>query len=210
MIPPETLALFFLAAAALALSPGPDNLYVLTQSALYGRAAGWFITAGLCSGLLAHTALVALGVTALLQTSPLAFSVLKSAGAIYLLLLAWQALRAGAIDTRVARQAQPTPLGYYRRGILMNLSNPKVALFFLALLPQFADPARGSLSLQIVILGCVFLLAAGMVFGAIALLAGHLGAWLQRARHAQRVLHWLTAAVLAALAVRLLLSGAPS
>ena len=206
LIGADTAALFFAASVALGLAPGPDNIFVLTQSALYGRRAGFLVTVGLCSGLLVHTAAVALGVAAIFQTSALAFNLLKLAGALYLLFLAWQAFRASAsrLDTgAVARQDRPN---WYLRGVVMNLSNPKVAIFFLAFLPQFADPARGSISFQIVLLGGLFILATILVFGAIALTAGFLGEWLQGSARAQVILNRVAGTVFAALAIRLALS----
>jgi threonine/homoserine/homoserine lactone efflux protein len=114
MIPIETIAVFFAASVALAFAPGPDNIFVLTQSALHGRKAGLLVTIGLCTGLLAHTAAVSLGVAAIFQTSALAFNILKIVGAIYLLYLAWQAFRAGAANLdesseNVVERAQTIP-----------------------------------------------------------------------------------------------------
>jgi threonine/homoserine/homoserine lactone efflux protein len=204
---PEALTAFFAASVLLALAPGPDNLFVLAQSALYGRLAGLSVTAGLCTGLLVHTASVALGVAALVLASPAAFTVLRIIGALYLLYLAWQAVRAEPAggDGRVA--ARLTAGQYYRRGILMNVTNPKVAMFFLAFLPQFARPAQGDLALQIVLLGALFMLATLLVFGAIALLASRLGAWLDRTPVARDVMRYVTGAVLAGLAAKLLLGA---
>ncbi len=171
-MPIDVLLIFFGAAALLALAPGPDNLFVLTQSLAYGSRAGLLVVLGLCSGLVFHTAVVALGLAALLRASPHALLLVKVLGAGYLLYLAAMSWR-HARDATAARQ--PVPLSgpqLYRRGVIMNASNPKVALFFLAFLPQFVEPARGGVTLQIVILGVVFALATILVFGGIALLAG--------------------------------------
>jgi threonine/homoserine/homoserine lactone efflux protein len=207
MPPAGSLLAFFAAAVLLALSPGPDNLFVLAQSALYGRSAGLYITAGLATGLVVHTAAVALGVAALVLASDAAFTLLKLAGALYLLYLAWQAWHAGNDAGGEGTLTRLTPWQYYRRGILMNVSNPKVALFFLAFLPQFASPAYGALAWQIVLLGLLFMLAALLVFGAIALLAGRLGGWLAHTPVVREVLHRLTGLVLAGLAMTLLFTG---
>jgi threonine/homoserine/homoserine lactone efflux protein len=207
MPPAESLLAFFAASVLLALSPGPDNLFVLAQSALYGRPAGLYITAGLATGLMVHTAAVALGVAALVLASDVAFNFLKLAGALYLLYLARQAWHAGNEAGGERILTRLTPWQYYRRGILMNVSNPKVALFFLAFLPQFASPAYGALAWQIVLLGLLFMLAALLVFGAIALLAGRLGDWLARTPVARDVLHRVTGLVLAGIAMTLLVSG---
>lgn len=204
-MPAGTLVAFFLAALALGIAPGPDNLFVLTQATLHGTRAGLFVTFGLCSGLLVHTAAVALGLAALIQTSGLAFAALETIGALYLLWLAWQTFCAGA---RTAAPAPPalSAAQYYRRGIVMNVSNPKVTLFFLAFVPQFADPARGAFAPQFMLLGGVFIVATLLVFGAIALAAGRLGKWLARSAGAQALLNRLAALILVALAMRLVLS----
>ena len=203
MIPWETAGLFFTASLALALAPGPDNIFVLTQSALHGRVAGLFITLGLCTGLLVHTAAVSLGVAVIFQTSALAFNLLKVLGAAYLLYLAWQAFRAGASELPRGDGAGAGRARLYGRGVIMNVMNPKVAIFFLAFLPQFADPGRSSLTLQLFLFGAVFMAATLMVFGAIAWSAGLLGAWLRRSRRVQIVMNRLAGAVFVGLALRL-------
>ncbi len=205
MLPAETLWPFFAASMALAIAPGPDNLFVLAQSAQHGRAAGLSVTLGLCTGLLGHTAAVALGIAAILQTSPLAFNAVKWVGALYLLYLARQAWRA---STQRIENEQSPPLSLialYRRGIIMNGTNPKVSIFFLAFLPQFADPARGALVLQFILLGGVFIAATLLVFGAIALLAGAFGQRVQHSARWQRVVNRAAAAVFVLLAFKLLL-----
>ncbi|WP_298832793.1 LysE family translocator [uncultured Piscinibacter sp.] len=208
MLPAETLGLFFVASVALGLAPGPDNLFVLTQSALHGRVAGLLVTLGLCTGLLVHTAAVALGVAAIFKTSPLAFTLLKAAGAAYLLYLAWMTLRAPPMPLD---GSGPPALGarqLYARGIVMNVTNPKVTIFFLAFLPQFTDPARGSPTLQVLLLGAVFMLSTLLVFGSIAWAAGFIGERLRRSARAQLAMNRIAALVFAALALRLALSPA--
>ena len=145
LIAPESLAAFTAVSLLLCISPGPDNLFVPTQSALYGRSAGVYVTLGLCAGLIVHTAAVAPGIAALIKASPLAFSLLKYAGAAYLLFLAWQTQHAGSDALTMQRADTPTAGRFHRRGIIMNVTNPKVTVFFLALLPQFADPDRRAL-----------------------------------------------------------------
>jgi len=203
MIPLETIVMFFSASVALGLAPGPDNIFVLTQSALHGRAADLFVTIGLCTGLLVHTAAVSLGVAAVFASSALAFNVLKTVGALYLLYLAWQAFRAGASDLPQNGNPQVSFRRLYARGIIMNITNPKVAIFFLAFLPQFADPSRGSLTLQLMSFGAIFILATLMVFGAIVVFAGLIGDWLKRSPRAQIVMNRVAGAVFAGLALRL-------
>lgn len=209
MLPLEVNLAFFGAALILALAPGPDILFVLTQSALYGAKQGLAISAGLCSGLLWHTVLVACGVAALIAASPLCFALLKIAGAAYLAYLAWGAFRAQPA-TALKTEAETTPRlslsRLYCRGILMNVTNPKVTVFFLAFLPQFTRPGCGPLWLQIVWLGALFLLAAALVFAAVALLAGGLGDRFRHSARAQIVLNRAAAAIFAALALALLFS----
>lgn len=244
----DTLLAFFGVAVLLALTPGPDNVFVLLQSAQRGWRAGMAVVLGLCAGLVVHTAAVALGLAAVFAASALAFTVLKLCGAAYLLWLAWQTLRpaaaAGAAavvpaapgrgsttmaDSAMAPEAvsavpaleaagatpnpdpdaiatTPAPASAWRmagRGMVMNLSNPKVLVFFLAFLPQFADPARGPVAPQLMVLGVVFMLATLLVFGAIACFSGAFGTLLQRSARAQRLLAQVSALVFVALAVRL-------
>ena len=203
MIPPETAAVFFAATIALALTPGPDNIFVLTQSALHGRSAGLLVTIGLCTGLIAHTAAVALGVAAVFATSAVAFTALKLLGAGYLLYLAWGAFRAPVTNLEAGAQSSLQGRKLYLRGVIMNVTNPKVAIFFLAFLPQFADPERGSLTLQILLLGALFMVATLLVFGGVAMSAGYLGEWLRRSERAQLILNRVAGIVFVALALRL-------
>jgi len=200
----ESLTTFILASTLLSLAPGPDNIFVLTQSALYGRKSGIIITLGLCSGLIVHTTAVALGVAAIFMVSTVAFTALKLIGAAYLLYLAWQALKASAQPlSSVSATAIPGLLALYRRGIVMNLSNPKVAIFFLAFLPQFTDPSTGNMTFQLFLLGIVFILVALVVFSAIACLAGLIAELFKRSAKAQVILNRISALVFAGLAVRL-------
>lgn len=200
----DVLMVFIAAAVALGLAPGPDNIFVLTQSALAGRVAGVVVTLGLCTGLLVHTAAVALGVAAIFATSAVAFTVLKYVGAAYLVYLAWMAFRAGQATLVQDTTTGPSLSALYRRGIIMNITNPKVAIFFLAFLPQFADPARGPLMSQIFVFGLAFICVTVLVFGAIAWGAGYLGEWLQKSPRAQRWLNRLAGLVFIALAAKLI------
>jgi len=206
MIESKILLMFFTTSILLALSPGPDNLFVMTQSAQHGRKAGLLITLGLCTGLLFHTAAVTFGLAAIFKASAAAFTLLKFAGAGYLLYLAWQAFRAGAVGGPTAVVEKIGAAGLYRRGIIMNISNPKVSIFFLAFLPQFADPARGSLSWQLAQLGGVFIVATIIVFSLVSILAGTLGEHFRQSAFAQKVLNRAAAAIFAGLAIKLALA----
>jgi threonine/homoserine/homoserine lactone efflux protein len=203
MIPIETVIFFLVASVALAVAPGPDNIFVLTQSALYGRQAGLFVTLGLCTGLLVHTVAVSLGVAAIFQTSALAFNLLKIAGAFYLLYLAFQVFRAGASSLDGKGQASLAWQKLYSRGIIMNITNPKVAVFFLAFLPQFADPSRGPMGIQMLMLGGLFIVSTLLIFGAVAWFAGFLGEWLKGSAKAQVMMNRVAGTVFIALALRL-------
>jgi threonine/homoserine/homoserine lactone efflux protein len=199
---------FFGLSLLLGLSPGPDNLFVLMQSATQGRRAGLLVTLGLCTGLLGHTAAVALGLAALLAASPAAFGALKLAGAAYLLYLAWGAWHAPATEQADGRVASGSSSGWrlYGRGVVMNLSNPKVAIFFLALLPQFVQADAGPVHWQIVQLGAIFMIATLLVFGGFAWVAAWLGGLLRSSARAQRWLNRAAATVFSGLAARLLWS----
>lgn len=208
----QTLITFFGVAVLLGLSPGPDNLFVLVQSAQRGWRVGLCVVVGLCGGLVVHTAAVALGLAAVVAASPMLFTVIKLCGAVYLAYLAWGAWRAPVKVEDVAQASAGADvltlhaaLRWAGRGVVMNLTNPKVLIFFLAFLPQFAYPARGSVAVQVMVLGCVFMLAAMLVFGSIACFSGLFGQLLQRSARAQLWLNRIAATVFGALALRLVM-----
>jgi threonine/homoserine/homoserine lactone efflux protein len=206
MIDSQTLLVFFSTAMLLALAPGPDNLFVIAQSAQNGRTAGFAVTLGLCTGLIGHTMAVAFGLAAIVRASAMAFTILKGAGALYLLYLAWQAWRAGSVAENTEDSPALSGRALYRRGIIMNLTNPKVSLFFLAFLPQFADPRHGSMTLQFLQLGSLFILATLLVFGALSIVAGGLGDRFRRSPSALKLVNRVAAAVFVTLAVKLAIS----
>jgi threonine/homoserine/homoserine lactone efflux protein len=203
MIPPQTLAAFFAVAVLLSLTPGPDNVFVLLQSAMRGPRIGMLIVLGLCSGLLLHTTAVALGLSAIFATSAFAFTALKLVGAAYLAYLAWQAFRAPAAIAQTANGNAMSPKQAYLRGFVMNITNPKVAIFFLAFLPQFTHLKNGNLTVQMLLLGSVFIIATFIVFGAIAYFSGAFGVLLIRSARAQIILNRLAGAVFLGLAINL-------
>ena len=204
MIPIATLATFFAASTLLALAPGPDNIFVLTQSALRGKEAGLTVTIGLCTGLVVHTTAVAFGVAVIFQASAMAFTVLKLVGAGYLLYLAWQIFRASATQINTKSTNELSFGRLYGRGIIMNVTNPKVSIFFLAFLPQFADPNRGSLTLQLMMLGGIFIISTLLVFGGVAILAGSLGELLNRSERTQKIINWVAGFIFVGIAIKLL------
>jgi threonine/homoserine/homoserine lactone efflux protein len=146
---------------------------------------------------------VALGVAVIFQTSAVAFSLLKFIGAGYLLYLAWQAFRASADKIKIKNNGKVNHWKLYCRGIIMNITNPKVSIFFLAFLPQFANPSRGPVSLQILLLGGLFIISTILVFGGIALLSGTLGQWLNRSTRTQNALNKTAGIVFLGLALKL-------
>ncbi|KGX84006.1 LysE family translocator [Pontibacillus marinus] len=178
-----TLLFSFLGAAILlTLMPGPDNLFVLAQSISQNKKAGIMTTLGLCTGILVHTTAAALGISAIVYQSTLAFTIVKYAGAIYLLYLAWGALREKDASFDIEEQAH---IGYgklYRRGVLMNVLNPKVSLFFLALFPQFLDtsPDAWSIPFQMIVLGFIFMVQAFLIFSGVSIFAEIVRGWLMR------------------------------
>ena len=189
---PHSLLLFMAAALTLNLTPGPDMLYVAARSAGEGRAAGIASALGIGAGTLVHIAAVALGLSALLAAVPVAYTAVRLAGAAYLVYLGVRALLGAGRAHAAGPALAPAPLGaVFRQGVITNVLNPKVALFFLAFLPQFVDASRGSPAKQVVALGLLFDTSGTLVNLAVALLAsgaamrlrgdGRAGLWLRRA-----------------------------
>lgn len=202
MIDAHSLALFVMAGLALNLTPGPDMLYVAARSASEGRAAGVVSALGIGAGTLVHIAVVATGLAALLRAVPLAFLVVRLGGAAYLIWLGTRALmsRAPAHDM----PPEPAPLGAtFRQGVITNVLNPKVALFFLAFLPQFTDAARGSVALQVVALGLLFDTTGTIVNLAVAAGSSGAAARLRGRSRAGMVLQKATGGLFIALGLRL-------
>jgi len=205
------IALFVAASLAVIFAPGPDNIYVLTRGVAQGREVALASAWGMCSGLLLHTILAAVGLSAILARSAVAFSVIKYAGAMYLLYLGARVLLSK--DEFVSPEEEPPRAklrNFFFRGLTMNLLNPKVAVFFLVFLPQFAGPngaTTGAVALRFLALGLIFALLSLAVFSAIALSASILADRLSRNPRFANALRWLTGCVLVGLGVRLALSG---
>ncbi|WP_406537741.1 LysE family translocator [Fibrobacter sp.] len=211
---------FFIAALVIGIAPGPDNLFVLAQSATYGARLGFCIILGLCTGIAIHTCLLVAGVSALIAASPTAFFVIQCLGAAYLLYLAYKSfgVKAGVVHVDschpersvteskdpVKSSGVPSARSLYMRGIIMNLTNPKVILFVLSLIPPAVRLDRPiHPSLQMAIFGGEFILATMIVFGGIALLAGTVKKFLLTSPKANRNLNWFSGAVFVFLAVAL-------
>jgi threonine/homoserine/homoserine lactone efflux protein len=202
------IALFVAASLAVIVAPGPDNIYVLTRGVAQGRDVALASAWGMCSGLLFHTTLAALGLSAVLARSAVAFSVVKYAGAAYLIFLGVRALLSKEGFAPSVGEESAAQLGrFFLKGLTMNLLNPKVAVFFLAFLPQFVNVGSSGAALQLVALGLIFALLSVIVFSAIALFSGLFGDKLSKSPRFANVLQGLTGSVLIGLGVRLVLSG---
>lgn len=199
-----TLLTFAGAAFALALTPGPDMLLVMTRSVAQGRIAGLVTLGGITVGCFGHALIAGFSLSGVLLVAPVMFELIRWVGAGYLLYLGIQALR-GAGGFRPPQPGAPRlPLArLFRQGLLTNLLNPKVALFFLALFPQFMRPDPDTAVAQALLLACVLSLAGLLVNGGIALVAGRLGEWLARRPAFVRWQNRLLGCVFAGLALRL-------
>ena len=210
-MPDTNLALFVAASLAVIVAPGPDNIYVLTRGIAQGRKVALASAWGMCSGLLFHTTLAAVGLSAILARSAGALSLVKYIGAAYLVYLGIRALLSREEFSPSVENSFTVKLrNFFLQGLTMNLLNPKVAVFFMAFLPQFVSPSvgtAGSAALRLVALGLVFALLSVVIFSAIALFSGVVGDRLSRNPRFATALQWSTAFVLVGLGVRLALSG---
>lgn len=204
----QNLSSFFTAALLLILMPGPDNLFVVSESLQKGSRNGVLISAGLASGVLIHTLLAASGLALLLKQSDLAFAVVQYTGAAYLLYLAFQAAREKPMristDDSLAPQRQ-SAVSLWQTGIMMNVLNPKVTLFFLAFLPQFVSEGAWSPFYQLGALGLVFMVLSFLVFALMAALAGRFSVLLG-SRGFWQFTKWFKVILLVVLALAVILS----
>ena len=200
--------LSFLGVAVLiTLSPGPDNLMVLSLGASRGRQRGMAFGLGCAAGCLSHTFLAAVGVSALIAASPIAFTALKILGGLYLIRMGWQALRSrGGAKVDSSSQNPETVGALFRKGLIANAINPKVVMFFLAFLPQFVVVSRGDAPWQIVQLGAVFSLQAALLFGTLGYFAGHIGQWLNSHGNAGKWLDRIAGTIFIGLGLKLIVS----
>ena len=199
----NSLIYFSTASLLLIVAPGPDNLYLLAKSLADGARSGIVLALGLASGIVFHTGLVIVGVAALVQSSPMLFAALKYVGAAYLLFLAWNAWRETGEIKLVAAEKHTALLKLYRRGILMNVLNPKVLLFFLAFLPQFVNVNDTAVGLRIALLGAIFAALVVVVFSLIAVGADRLRPLILRRKNAGKVMGKVQAVTLAVIAMTL-------
>jgi threonine/homoserine/homoserine lactone efflux protein len=197
--------LFLATSIAITVAPGPDNLQVLARGISQGRAAGLVAALGFAAGITFHTTLAALGVAALLRSSPLAFEAIKLAGAAYLVWIGIKALRSQGLAT--AHQRAPQPLmTVFRQSVLGNLLNPKVTLFFVVFLPQFVQPhGAQSVTVQMLELGVLFMLQTVVVFSLFGVCAGIIGGWLKRRPRVGVWLDRLAGATFIAIGIRVAL-----
>ena len=201
----STVLYFLGASMALTIAPGPDNIFVMTQGIARGRKAAIVTALGMCSGISIHTTAAAFGISAVFYSSAVAFTVVKWAGAAYLLFLAYRTLKERSAVRLAAADDRPAA-ALFRRGFIMNVLNPKVALFFLAFLPQFVTPDTPHFPLRMLLLGAIFMAQAVVIFTLIGYFSGTIGTFiLARPRLAQRF-DWLTAGVFASLGIRLALA----
>lgn len=198
-----SLGLYVVASLALIATPGQDMLYVISRSLAQGRWAGVCSAAGVCVGILVHTALAALGVAALLQASELAFLVLKLMGAAYLVYLGLRLMLSPAPTTQALAVSPMRPAGLVWQGVLSNVSNPKIVLFFVAFLPQFVDPASPHPTRDLVALGSLYAAMAFPVKAAVGLAAGSLSERILRRPAVMAGVNRASGAVLVGLGLRL-------
>lgn len=203
----EQIIPFLTASVLLTISPGPDIIYVLVQGMTNGKKYGVITTLGLVSGIIVHTSLVAFGISAVIKQSEILFLVIKIIGAGYLLYLAYMVYKSDpqikvGLDSPVQKSDF---LSLFKRGFLMNVLNPKVAIFFLAFFPGFLWEPHGNTVSQFYLLGFLFMLQAFIIFSTVAILAGKISRYLQSHPHSGIVFKWLQIFVFLGIAVFILI-----
>ena len=205
-MPAHDLLMFAAACLVMVLTPGPNMIYLISRSICQGRKAGVTSLLGVVAGFFVHMLAAAIGLTAVFLAVPLAYEALKWAGALYLLWMAWQAVRPGARSPFEARELLPdAPSRLVLMGFLTSVLNPKVAMFYLSIFPQFISPAHGSLFIQSILLGLTQISVSFTVNLLIALFASGIAVWFVRNPLWLAVQRYVMGGVLAALAVRLML-----
>lgn len=203
-----SLLLFITSSILLILAPGPDIIFAITQGITNGRKAGLFTALGLSLGNSVHTLAAACGLSIIFKTSAVAFVLFKTLGAIYLFYLAYKAFKhrndALAVNTDHVKVKHRALL---LRGFLMNILNPKVALFFLAFLPQFANHQYGNVAWQMILLGFIFMLLVAVIFGLCGYFAGSFGDWILKKPGFTKVMNIVSATIFCGLGLKLLTSS---
>lgn len=205
MIDLTTLFFYTIGAAVIIISPGPDFIYVTTRGIAQGRKAGMLSAIGISVGLLIHTTLAALGLSAVLKTSEFAFQAIKYIGAVYLIYLGVKALseKGSFLHQGGGEQALLKRRTVFQQGVITNVFNPKAFITFMAFIPQFLHPTEGNSSIQIFLLGGIIAFLAILWFGMVGYFAGTLGGWLSRQTLFQRIIRWITGSILMGLGIRL-------
>lgn len=204
----EILSTFILASAALAIAPGPDNIYVLMQSVVNGKKYGLATVGGLVSGCLVHTTLLAFGVSAIIKESDRIFFLIKLFGALYLFYLAFNVFKSdGKIQLSQGQVPKIGLMQLFKQGFIMNVLNPKVTIFYLAFFPGFLFSESLNPIIQFYVLGLIFMLVAFIIFGLIALLAGSISTYLKGHSNLGFILKWLQILVFLGIGLYILLSN---
>lgn len=197
---------FLGAAMILTLMPGPDNLFVLAQSISNGKNSGILTALGLCTGLLVHITAATLGISAIIYQSAIAFAIVKYAGAAYLLFLAYKAFTAKDSNLNVENKDSSTYASLYKKGVIMNILNPKVSLFFLAFLPQFVDRSNGNVTQQMLIYGIIFLIQTLVIFTLISIFSGKLGYFLRKNPSMSKRINYIQGSLFALIGLKIAFS----
>ncbi len=205
MVSSTALAGIAAVALGIVLSPGPNMIYLVSRSITQGRRAGLISLAGVAAGFLVYVAAVAAGIAAVFTLVPVLYTAIKLAGAGYLLWLAWQAVRPGGVSAFAPKELPvDPPRRLFTMGLVTNLLNPKIAIVYVSVLPQFVDPGRGHVAVQSLLLGLTQIGVALTVNGLIVLTAGTVAAFLARRPRWLSVQRYIMGTVLAGLAVHLL------
>ncbi len=202
-----TIISFVGVSVLLTLAPGPDILYVMTQSITQDKKAGIFTALGLCSGVLIHTTAAAIGISAILYSSAAIFNGVKLIGASYLLYLAYKEFRSKSEESDILKGEVLDYSKLYKKGVLMNVLNPKVALFFLSLLPQFINENGINIGIQMIILGLVFMIQAFIIFSVIAFFSGIIGEKLLKNKKIASKFNLIKGSVYAVIGINIALSS---
>ena len=202
----EVLISFVFAVTLLAISPGPDNVFVLMQSVIYGKKYGLATILGLMTGCIIHTIFLAVGISSIIKDNNNIFLGIKLFGAVYLLYLAYKVYRSSSvISVSTNKIEKKTPFQLYKIGFIMNVLNPKVTIFFLALFPGFLFTEKLSISLQFLILGTLFILVSSVVFSCLALLGGTISEKIKTSKKIGIWLQWIQILVFIGIAVFILI-----